>query len=151
MALYTPDQAKPKLEEIASMLQTVHYHRDTDSIKMANRNMGDLRRVERDMGTLVFGVQPEHYVRLTVGSFAVDFDGQAWRKYRRAPEKLEAGSTLVLKQAEEIWDSIQIPPELCLYVGDYSLVVKLALVGEVLSNEGGGLDIIESDRQVPAA
>ncbi|HUD07998.1 MAG TPA: hypothetical protein VMQ52_02885 [Candidatus Saccharimonadales bacterium] len=151
MARIETIEAIQDLKDLDCGLQTWYAAKDSDSVRVQRIRGFEMMRSSEIMRRLLYDVQPERRVRLTVGLTAIrgsDFQKREYDMYTEVPRTLGPGYELILERTENVnvREFRREPPHMELYVGDYVVLVGLSKVGKTLS-EGGQLSIIEAPQR----
>jgi hypothetical protein len=138
MASIEMEQAERDLAEIRTILGAWYANRDSDSVTFQNLRSNEMSVGESMMESLVYSVQPEHVLQLTVGHEAVEGTklrrGTHDMRYR-VPKELPSGHQLLLREADFYYDTRPRRQERQLYVG---WIVRLTLgdMAKTLKQDG---------------
>jgi hypothetical protein len=155
MKRYTDERAEHDLKELGVILRAWHGNRDSDSVTFQELRQTEFAAGEAMMKELVYGLQPEKRLQLTIGRTAV----RAFRLNRHATStrgarvtELAPDTTLDLRRADGYtdWDRpLTRGLQFALFAGDKNMV-RLDTIAETLA-DGGSLDIVEADTGEAAA
>jgi hypothetical protein len=145
MARIELDKAQHDLTEIGWRLQTWQVFDKTDSILIQRTRDYEMGQCALIMEALLYDVQPEHRLRLTVGRTAIrgsEFWKGAYDMYSETHRNLDPDTELVLERTQQVFmHKFWQPPKAELFVGDFSVLVGLSAVSKTLT-EGGQLAVV---------
>ena len=145
MAKYELGFAEHELEELGIILRAWERNRDSDSVSTQDFRSREFKAGEDIITELVYAVQPEHRLVLTVGDHPVE--GYQFRKgtngfNRSTSVDLEPREELQLRKVRAYWSRTPgIEPTSDLYVG-HLVMINLKAMAKTLTN-GGELSIVE--------
>lgn len=128
-------------------LRAWHRNRDSDSVSMQSMRAGEFKRTERLAKRLIYDIQPEQLLQLTIGSSAVngvDFSKGAYDFYNRTHRILQPRTVVRLKTVD--FFSEPRGSRFDLYVSDLHVHLKLGEVARTLC-EDGELEIVAAEGQ----
>lgn len=145
MASIEMEQAGRDLNELHIILRGWYSRRDSDSVTIQNMRHHDMFEAERRMEELVHGVQPEHFLQLTIGREVVEateFHHGSYDRMCRVEKKLAPGSHLPLRKADFHHDTEGRCAVRKLYVGWIARLTLAAVAKTLREEEGGKLAIV---------
>ncbi len=141
MARIEAKQATKQLDKTTLMLSAWYANRESDSVRVQNKRASELNLASQALHSLVYEVQPEHVLQLTVGDEPAKgsrFTRLPYDFYNEYPVTLDPGEELIFERAD--YYTQRGGQEL--FVGDYSLWIAVSSLAEAL-HEHSRLMIIE--------
>jgi hypothetical protein len=145
MAKLDNEQIEQSLNDTNLLLRVWEATKNTDAQVQIMREK-DMVLGSSILEQLIYGVQPERQIQLTIGDKPIQgdfFQRHARRKYNSAPLSLNPGDQLMLSHSEELFDNTI--SEKRLYVGNWLILTSVILIATTIGS-GGKLSVIEADK-----
>lgn len=144
MATYDSEIADANTRELETILHCWYANRDSDSVTFQNIRRNEMSIARHLMKDLVYGVQPERYLELTVGRNPIEgviFTRDAYDFLTPHHRTLDPDSKVTLERTVGMHD-IYNPEHAGIYVGRVAMV-GLGAMAQTIGEEGG-LAIVEA-------